>query len=244
LRLTGANKWSAGATSDPIADVNTGHAFMRGQTGLTANIAVIDYDTMVTLRRHPLFLDLYKQVQGGQVTDAQIAEQFRVKQILIADAILENAKEGGTSSMTNMWGNICLLAHVEPAQSMEDVTTFGLGFRWTDPELGAPFAIRTYDDADPGKRSKCWMVSTTRTRRSSRSSSRTSSTTRCKGRGHAMNREFTRDVGRYKKGYRPTSWPLATWQAVSPGVPLHQFSKPLDAEAHRPGDEKLQKEKA
>jgi hypothetical protein len=152
VSLTGGNKWSAGGTSDPIADVNTGHAFIRNNTGLTANVAVIDYDTMVTLRRHPLMLDLYKQVQGGQVTDAQIAEQFRVQRILIADAILENAKEGGTSSMTNMWGNICLLAHVEPAQSMEDVTTFGLGFRWTDPMLGVPFGIRLYDDPDPGKK--------------------------------------------------------------------------------------------
>ena len=152
VALTGGNKWSAGATSDPIADVNTGHAFMRGNTGLTANVAIIDYDTMVTLRRHPLMLDMYKYTQGGQVTDAQIAEQFRVQRILIADAVLENAKEGGTSSMTNMWGNICLLAHVEPAQSMNDVMTFGLGFRWTDPELGVPFGISTYADPDPGKK--------------------------------------------------------------------------------------------
>lgn len=61
-----------------------------------------------------------------------------------------------------------------------------------------------------------------------------------------MNREFTRDTGRYKKGFRPAGWPLHTWQQVSPGVPLHQFSKPLDAEAVRPGDAPLEgkKEKA
>ena len=51
-----------------------------------------------------------------------------------------------------------------------------------------------------------------------------------------MNREFTQDTGRYKRGYRPTSWPLATWQSVKPDAPLHQFSRPLDKDAVRPGD--------
>jgi hypothetical protein len=59
-----------------------------------------------------------------------------------------------------------------------------------------------------------------------------------------MNREFTRDVGRYKKGYRPQGWPLATWQAVAPGVPINQFSKPLDKDSVRPGDAWDQKKAA
>lgn len=151
VALTGTSKWSDYANSDPIAAVNTAHAFIRGTTGFTGNVAVIDYDTMVALRRHPVLLDMYKYTQGGQVTDAQIAEQFRVGRIIVADAIKENAKEGGTSSMTNMWGNICGIFHVEPASTMEDVMTFGQTFRWTNPLFGVPFAVRTYDDPDKGK---------------------------------------------------------------------------------------------
>lgn len=152
VALTGTSKWSDFGNSDPIAAVNTAHAFIRNATGFTGNVAVIDYDTMVTLRRHPVLLDMYKYTQGGQVTDAQIAEQFRVQRILVADAIKENAKEGGTSSMTNMWGNICGIFHVEPATTMEDVMTFGQTFRWTNPQLGVPFAVSVYDDPDRGKK--------------------------------------------------------------------------------------------
>lgn len=152
VALTGTAKWSDYANSDPIAAVNTAHAFIRGTTGFTGNLAVIDYDTMVTLRRHPVLLDMYKYTQGGQLADAQIAEAFRVSRILIADSIKENAKEGGTSSMTNMWGNICGVFHVEPATTMEDVMTFGQTFRWTNPQLGVPFAVSVYNDADPGKK--------------------------------------------------------------------------------------------
>lgn len=152
VALTGTGKWSDYANSDPIATVNTGQAFIRGVTGFTANVAVIDYDSMITLRRHPILLDMYKYTQGGQVTEAQIAEAFRVQRILVADAIKENAKEGGTSSMTNIWGNFCGLFHVEPATTMEDVMTFGQSFRWTNPQLGVPFAVRIYDDPDPGKK--------------------------------------------------------------------------------------------
>ena len=151
VALSGTSKWSDYANSDPVAAVNTAHAFIRGVTGFTGNVAVIDYDTMVTLRRHPVLLDMYKYTQGGQVTDGQIAEQFRVSRIIIADAIKENAREGGTSSMTNMWGNYCGIFHVEPASTMEDVMTFGQTFRWTNPLFGVPFAVRTYDDPDKGK---------------------------------------------------------------------------------------------
>ena len=54
-----------------------------------------------------------------------------------------------------------------------------------------------------------------------------------------MEREFTKDVGRYKRGTR-CGWPLATWQAIAPGVPLHSFSRPLNKDAVRPGDKPVQ----
>ena len=150
--LAAGSRWSNYANSDPIADISTGHAFIRNNTGVRANTLLLDYDTRRIVRRHPVLLDLYKYTEGGFLTDAQLMEVFDVQNILIGDAIRENSKEGGTSSITNVWGNVALLCYVAGQAPSPETMTFGLGFRWT-PE-GAPAAMqaRTYMDPDPGKK--------------------------------------------------------------------------------------------
>lgn len=152
VSLSGTAKWSNFSNSNPIADVTTGHAFMRTNTGFRPNVAVIDFDTLQILRRHPVLLDMYKYTSGGMVTLDQIKESFMVNEIIQAEAIYNSAKEGQAASMSNIWGNICLLAYVDAGAVGPETATFGLGYRWTDPMLGQPMAARVYDDPDPGKR--------------------------------------------------------------------------------------------
>lgn len=151
VALTGAAKWSDYSGSDPVADVTTGHATIRAKTGLTANTAIIDYDTMMTLRRHPLMLDMYKYTQGGEVTDAQIAAVFKVQQILIGNGIKNNAVEGATRSITNIWGNNCILARITPPTGLK-TATLGLGFRWRPDGIPSDMQAVRYNDPDPGKK--------------------------------------------------------------------------------------------
>lgn len=134
-----STKWSDFVNSDPIADVTTGHAFIRKQTGMMANTAIIDTDTLKVIRRHPALLDMYKYVSGGQLTKEQIMEVLDVQNLLIGSGVKENAVEGGTSSITNIWGNNFVLARIVPAQGLK-TATFGLGMRWT-PE-GFPAAMQ------------------------------------------------------------------------------------------------------
>lgn len=150
VQLTGTNKWGDSA-SDPIADVTTGHAFMRSQTGLVANTAVIDWDTLQVVRRHPLLLDMFKYTSGGRVTDAQLMEVFKVQRMLVGMGIVENALEGGTSSMTNIWGNNLVLAHVGANTGMQSVT-FGVRFRWRPAGMPAPFAVLRSTENAAGSR--------------------------------------------------------------------------------------------
>ena len=102
--LSGANQWSD-PTSDPIADVTTGHAFIANNTGLRANTMLIDKDTLAIVRRHPLLLDMYKYTSGGFLSEDNLREVFDVSRILVGRGIRENAVEGGTSSITTIWGN-------------------------------------------------------------------------------------------------------------------------------------------
>ncbi len=158
VTLAAGSRWSNYANSDPIADVSTGHAFIRNNTGIRANTLLLDYDTHRIVRRHPVLLDLYKYTDGGFLTMLQLQEVFDVGRILVADAIRENAKEGGTSSMTNIWGNNALLCYVDGGAVSEETATFGLGFRWTPDGAPAPMQARTYMDPDPGKKAEVTEV--------------------------------------------------------------------------------------
>ena len=150
--LSGGNLWSNYVSSDPVADVTTGHAFIRQNTGLRANTALMDTDTYQTLRRHPVLLDMYKYTQGGMVNDAELKSVFMVEKILVSDSIRNAAVENATASLVNIWGNNFLLCHVNPAPTGMRTATFGLSFRWLNPELPAPWATRVYNDPDPGKK--------------------------------------------------------------------------------------------
>ena len=149
VALTGAGKFSDYVNSDPIATVNTGHAFIRNNTGLIANTVVTDFDTLQILRRHPQLLDLYKNVSGGELTDGQIASLFKVQRILVGTAVYNQGIYGQTSSMANIWGNNLLLAHIRPGISLQ-TATLGLSMRWTPAGLPAPMQVTRYLDSDPG----------------------------------------------------------------------------------------------
>ncbi len=152
VTLAAGSRWSNYANSDPIADVSTGHAFIRNNTGVRANTLLLDYDTHRIVRRHPVLLDLYKYTEGGFLTMGQLQEVFDVPRILIGDAVREASIEGGVSSMVNVWGNNALLCYVDAAAPGPETMTFGLGFRWTPEGAPAPMQARTYMDPDPGKK--------------------------------------------------------------------------------------------
>lgn len=152
VSLTGADKWSDYANSDPISAVNTAQAFIRGTTGVVPNTMLVDWDTWKVVRRHPVLLDIYKYTQAGLLTTAQLAEAFDIPNIIVADPIRNVAKEGATASITNIWGNNALICYVDPAAPSIQTVTLGLGFRWQAPELPAAMATRVYDDPDPGKK--------------------------------------------------------------------------------------------
>lgn len=154
VALTGGNKWSDYAGSDPIADVNTGAAFIRNATGFVPNTLALDWDTWKILSRHPQFLDLYKYTAGGQVTVEQAKASFGVSQILVAQSIVNRGKEGQAASMTNIWGNMALLAYVPPSgtATFDSPAAPAVRFQWTDNGIypGEFGVMRDVDDRAGG----------------------------------------------------------------------------------------------
>jgi hypothetical protein len=153
VALTGAAKWGDYVSSDPIADVTTAHAFIRQRTGLLANTLVMDEDTYQVVRRHPVLLDMFKYTSGGLLTDDQIRNVFKVGTLLTAQGIKNNAAEGATASIVNIWGNVALLARIEPGVTLK-TATFGLAYRWQPADIPGPMQVLRYDDPDPGKKAE------------------------------------------------------------------------------------------
>lgn len=160
VALTGTAKWSNFVASNPLADVSSGRSFIRSITGITPNTAVLDYDTAEILRRHPAILDLYKYTQGGVATLENLRSALEVETLHIAKGIYNSAKEGATGVMANVWGNMCLLAYVQPGNLLSKKTaTFGANFLWRNADEGMahqhdagapPISARRYPHPDPG----------------------------------------------------------------------------------------------
>lgn len=150
VQLSGADLWSNGG-SDPIADVTTAQAFIRQRTGIMPNTMVIDQDTVQVVRRHPLLLDMYKYTSGGQLSMDQLRDAFGIDRVLVGKGIKENALEGGTSSVTNIWGNSVLICHVGMATGLQS-QTFALRFGWQPSNFPAPFAVQTNRENAAGQR--------------------------------------------------------------------------------------------
>lgn len=156
VALAGADKFSDYVGSDPIGTVNTGTAFIRNKTGIVPNTMVFDYDTAEVLRHHPDLRDYIKYTEMGPLTDAQLASIFRVQNVLVARGIMNNAKEGATASMTNIWGNVAILAYVAPSVMAMMTKTAGISFTWRPEGFPGPMAVERYRDADPSAKSE-WV---------------------------------------------------------------------------------------
>lgn len=152
VALSGGDRWSDFISSNPLADVRTAHAFLRQTTGLRGNVGLMDWDTWQIVRHHPDLLDLYKHTSGGQLNLDQLAATFTVDKILLGQGIIENMPEGSTSSsITNIWSNVFMLAHIEPAAGLK-TRTLGLRFNWQPAGFPGAMQIERSVQAGAGSR--------------------------------------------------------------------------------------------
>jgi hypothetical protein len=149
VTLSGNSQWSDYVNSDPVGDVRTGHSFIRGKTGIVANTLVVDYGTSEVLRSHPALMDMYKYTVGGLVTNDQLKAAFQVKNLLIGKGVKNNAHLEATASITNIWGNNAILAHVQPGLTAK-TATFSLSYRWKPAGAKLPMQALRYLHPDSG----------------------------------------------------------------------------------------------
>jgi hypothetical protein len=111
--------WDTLETSDPIRDVEAMRTIIRKAIGFTPNVMVVGMDVDVALQQHPEFIERIKYTQTGVVTNALIAQMFKLDKYLVGDAMYTTVAEGATASYSVIWGKSVLLAYVTPSPALE-----------------------------------------------------------------------------------------------------------------------------
>lgn len=141
--LSGADRWDV-TTSDPVAKINTA---LRVPNGARPDTMVIGEEAWDALRVHPKVLQYVlsraSSASGAtplMVEPSTVAAMFRLREVIVGEAIYNAANEGAAASYSRVWGKSCALIKVESQPSRRRTRTFGYSFRFGQMETYSIFA--------------------------------------------------------------------------------------------------------
>lgn len=142
--------WSNTTGSRPYDDIQLQVELFREHNTLRPNVAIIPEKVMSYLRRSDQLRDLLFGDRGGVPTNEQLAGLFNIGKVLVPETFINTygpAETFGAAFVSNSislapaWGDQMKFLYVAAAPGRK-VDTYMQAFRWTDPALGVPFAIR------------------------------------------------------------------------------------------------------
>ena len=122
-------KWDDGA-SDPEADIDAGKSKILTATGRMPNTLVVDYNTHLALKRHPIIQDRFHFTTSESITENLIAKFFEIDRYLVAKGSYNTAEEGATDVDAMIMGKNALLAYVAPRPGLLTPSA-GYTFVWS-----------------------------------------------------------------------------------------------------------------
>jgi len=124
VTLSGTDKWSDYANSNPIGVFKTQQNTIVNACGVPANKAIVPLFVFNTLKYHPQILANlgYAANRAGKLTPQELAEVMGVKEILIPEAAYNSGVEGQTDVMAQVWGNDVTFLVAPPAPGKYQTT--------------------------------------------------------------------------------------------------------------------------
>lgn len=149
VTLAGNDQWSDFTNSTPIADIMTGIAAVRTGTGKMANTLFFSYSVWLTLLQHPDFVNRVKVgVADSDAIKGIIMKAFpMIKNIIIGEAQYNSGVEGGTDTLTDIWGKNAWVLAIESSPSLKS-RTFGLTYQGREN--------RMVDESGPQQNGEAW----------------------------------------------------------------------------------------
>lgn len=147
VTLVGTSQWSDLITgvSDPVKDVETAKEAVRAKIGKRPNTVAMGAAVWAMLRQHPKIVDRIKYTGRDSATPEMVAGLFGVKNVLVGDAIYDNA-----GTFADVWGKFVVVAYTELGSVADmGVPTFGYTYRLG----GYPIVEQPYQD----RNAKSWI---------------------------------------------------------------------------------------
>lgn len=148
-------EWSVAASGVPITDVFAASQKVRDNCGQYANTLIISRKVFRNLQRCAQIIDAIEASGAGQaakpsdVTADMIARCLDLEQVIIANSSYDSAKEGQTTTFTDIWDDeyamVCALN-----REGDSIETAGLGrtFHWAEDGSMPGGTIETYDSVE------------------------------------------------------------------------------------------------
>lgn len=127
-------KWNL-STGDPKASIDAYQQTLLRTTGMKGNVLVLGSDVGIAIENNPSIIDRIKYGNSNneptQVTDAMLAQLFKVDRVVRAEAVYNSAQEGVAESMgfiVDPKSALLVYAANEPAL---ETPSGGYCFAWT-----------------------------------------------------------------------------------------------------------------
>jgi hypothetical protein len=123
---TPGTKYDNYTSSDPLSGFRIAHNAVLDGSGVPANAAIMSRKVYNTLMFHPQLMDVlgFKYNQMGKLEQADLQKALGVDELLVADAPINNAKEGQNDSIAQLWAN-SILFYVKPQAAAKYQVSLG-----------------------------------------------------------------------------------------------------------------------
>lgn len=133
--LTGPDKWSDHANSDPFADIVAMLTNHNTYSPADINTAWLSKQSWLQIVDHPAFLDRMKWARTNasmSVDDfLKLMAPYGIEKLWIGDAKINTANEGQTPVYSNIWGNNFWMGYVTDTPEAQEING-GYKFRLRD----------------------------------------------------------------------------------------------------------------
>jgi hypothetical protein len=132
--LSGVNKWTDFANSDPFVDITTAVVAHNAYSPADINAAWLSKDSWLQIVNHPAFLDRIKWSKTGVMTledFLQLMAPYGIEKLWIGDAKINTANENQTPAYTNVWGGNFWMGYVTDTPEAQEING-GYKFRLSD----------------------------------------------------------------------------------------------------------------
>lgn len=128
-RTNVSTPWSTAASATPVDDVLGAVDSVRTQCGEMPNAVIMDWTIFKDCVRTAQVVDQLKYngpmdpaaITASEAAMAALAQLFTVDQVIVAKAKRNNAAEGATASLGNIWtGRICQVAKLAKSRDLKE----------------------------------------------------------------------------------------------------------------------------